>query len=177
MEPRRCKRCGQDKPLEQFEVIASGRKPVPEREYRRHVCRSCHAEDRAIRKTRCPDAFIRSAVHQLKYARRKEGIEFTATPDEVIRIYYEQKGLCALTGLTLTYERTGRSGPVRWLDNPFNLTIDRIDPAGVYAPRNIMLTCKLVNYARGVMPMSDFIELCQLVVDNTGGTTPPLQRQ
>ncbi len=158
-----CCICAKTMPLARFERLPDTTAGNP---IYRKKCFDCRNEERAAHNTSTPEQYLRRAVSSLKYTRKKEGVTFLITAQDAIDTYYEQGGKCAITGLSLTHERTGKRGPQRWTDNPFNITIDRINPDGPYVPSNIVLTCKLANYARGVMPLHDFIDLCELVTQH-----------
>lgn len=61
--------------------------------------------------------------------------------DHCIDLYYEQQGLCALSGLRMTYS----SKP----NEPCQISIDRIDNSKNYVKGNVRLVCFWINNAMG----------------------------
>jgi hypothetical protein len=76
--------------------------------------------------------------------RDKRDITFNITLDDVMMVYEEQSGRCAISGIALTHSE----------ETPYtNASIDRIDPDLGYETANIRLVCSLVNIMR--MRLSD----------------------
>ena len=98
----------------------------------------------------------------LKDIRKRAGTVITI--EDLETLWVKQNGKCALTGLQMTYDHTGSS-----LDA---VTIDRIDPAGLYNLINIRLVSKWANMARSSLADDDFVSWCRLVVNGaTDGYT------
>lgn len=140
-------------------------KPVTNRQ--KYCCKICG--DRARRKD--PARIAQYKINQIKYtnssARRfisrllnKKSRNRHLDIDYVMGIYDAQKGLCALSGIKMTYI-SGR-GRV-----PTNISIDRIDSTKGYERGNIQLVCCALNVAKSNWRQDDFIELCRKVVEYT----------
>lgn len=97
---------------------------------------------------------------QLKYNRVKQGIEWSVTPEDLNILYAKQLGKCALTGVELTYLR-GNSE-----ESDFNISIDRINPAGGYTIENIQLVGKIINFLKRDLPEEKFIKIIKLLYNN-----------
>jgi hypothetical protein len=82
------------------------------------------------------------------------------TKEFLLRLYYEQKGRCALSGTKMT-SIVGK-GYVNT-----NLSIDRIDSSRGYVENNIQLVCYIVNVMKRDLPVKDFQEICQQVAVNS----------
>ena len=90
----------------------------------------------------------------MSYYRRRE----TLKDEEVLEIYKNQKGLCALTGREMTHIQG--EGRIRT-----NISIDRIDSNRGYLKENIQLVCADVNKAKQELSISEFKNLCKMVLE------------
>lgn len=72
------------------------------------------------------------------------------------RLYREQSGLCALTGLQMLL--IGDEG-----SREFLLSVDRIDSDGHYEPDNVQLVCRFANFWKSNSDNSRFKELIEIV--------------
>lgn len=90
---------------------------------------------------------------------KKEGFEFDLTKEFLIKMWDDQKGLCAITGtpMSLFAEETRHSNLV---------SLDRIDANKGYTVDNVWLVCSKINYAKGVQSYEEFVEMCKAVVEN-----------
>ena len=75
------------------------------------------------------------------------------TYEDLVNLWDNQKGLCALTGYTMSYT----IGDMR------KVSIDRVDSDKGYTKDNIQLVCRLTNKAKSNMPNDEFIAMCQAV--------------
>lgn len=96
-----------------------------------------------------PQSFI---AHLLKRPSRKALSEAF-----VVALYEKQQGKCALTGVTMTFDRTEGRRSVA------NISIDRIDSATGYEESNIQLVCLVVNRMKSNMSTQDFAFWCRAV--------------
>jgi len=67
------------------------------------------------------------------------------TIDDIREQFDMQKGLCALSGLTLLIPKSSGDQKIKY---PTNLSIDRIDSSLPYQKGNIQLVCLALNYAK-----------------------------
>jgi hypothetical protein len=73
-------------------------------------------------------------------------------------VYREQGGLCALSGVQMTYNQFGGKCPS-------NISIDRIDSTKGYELGNIQLVCALVNTMKMQYTKEELIKWCQKIVE------------
>ena len=125
------------------------------------MCQSCKAQKRVDRINANPKNYIGNLVTQLRYSRKKEGHVWDITPQQIHDLYLKQKGFCALSGVEMTHFRTHDEAGEK------NISIDRIDPEGLYAITNIQLVCKRVNYMKHNKDQKDFLNWVTLIYNNT----------
>jgi len=132
---RLCTSCGRVRKITQFELFKDGNY--------RGVCRDCVLAQRAKKTSATPEAYLKTAHVQLKSQRRKQGIEFSLTYEELCQMWETQGGRCALSGILMTHQRDGALGDGKQKD--FNASIDRINPQGPYSRENVQLVAARVN--------------------------------
>lgn len=82
------------------------------------------------------------------------------TKDDVLGLYLEQNGICALTGMEMKPFEKGRK---RARLRP---SVDRIDNNGNYTMDNIQIVCSVVNIMKNDLRQEDFTMLCSKVVEH-----------
>jgi len=82
--------------------------------------------------------------------------------DDLVKIYENQNGKCALTGWDMTMILG--NGNVHT-----NASIDRIDSSKGYVIDNIQFVCRIVNTAKSDLSQEDFINLCKIIINNQNG--------
>lgn len=88
-------------------------------------------------------------------------ISCEVTVDDIFNIFKFQNGLCALTGIELTYTAmTERDDSSNHILNPLNMSIDRVDPDIGYTLNNVRLVCAIVNKIKWTMFDEDLLILC-----------------
>jgi hypothetical protein len=99
-------------------------------------------------------------VGNAKARAKREGWDFNLTQEFLVKLWYIQEGLCAITKepLTLQTEETRWKGTL--------VSLDRIDSEFGYTQDNVWLVCIKVNYAKGVQTYDEFIEMCKKAVEN-----------
>ncbi len=89
---------------------------------------------------------------------RKSGIPFDLSVDDVLALYEDQGGKCALTGAELLWGIDTNRGPG-------TLSVDRIDALGPYTKENVRLVVHWANIARQRLTDAEFVDLCRAVVN------------
>ncbi len=84
------------------------------------------------------------------------GYQWDLEPEDIVNLYEEQEGCCALTGW-----------PIGWPDKGLTsiVSIDRIDSSEGYLKENIQLLHKDVNMSKQQHSQDYFIEMCKAVAD------------
>lgn len=84
----------------------------------------------------------------------------TVSLDDVLRLWVEQNGVCALSGAPMRVDLVGQ--------HDFRVaSIDRIDSAKGYEPGNIQWVCWGVNLMKQDMTLSTFLRWCCRVAAHT----------
>lgn len=96
-------------------------------------------------------------AHLKRLLNRKERKHLTV--DFLTKVYELQNGLCALTGVPMTWETL--NGKVST-----NISIDRVDSSIGYEEQNIQLVCRIVNIMKNDLSLNEFIGWCRLVEQN-----------
>lgn len=106
-----------------------------------------------------PYAYIKFTLKQNKLFAKKRGIKNDLKVEDVNKLYLDQKGLCALSGVKLTYIR----GKGRQKNN---ISLDRINSSKDYQIKNIRLITDQLN--RSTYNYSDKVifKFAKLVIKN-----------
>jgi hypothetical protein len=82
------------------------------------------------------------------------------TVEDLMRKWFSQRGLCALSGIRMTWA-PGHHGPTAT-----SISIDRIDWALGYTDRNTRLICHCINSFRGRMSDAELLVVTRALVAN-----------
>lgn len=82
------------------------------------------------------------------------------TSDFIMALYEKQNGLCALSGIPLTWD--AKKGRVLT-----NLSIDRIDSSKGYDADNVQLVCRIVNIMKNNLSQDSFIVWCSKIAEKS----------
>lgn len=91
---------------------------------------------------------------------KARGILYLLTTEDLMRIWIEQGGRCALTGMPLSLEHGG----IGRMRSTQRASIDRKSSLGNYTPDNVHLVCLAVNIMKNDLTMEEFGFWCQRVV-------------
>lgn len=83
--------------------------------------------------------------------------------DNLLYLWNQQDGKCALTGLAMTY--TNASSDYYPSKHITNASIDRINPDETYTKENMQLVCRAANHMKYAYVQSTFIWLCKLIAE------------
>ena len=153
MDTQICSECRRELPKDEFETKESPRK----KPFTRTYCRECHQAKNNKSKSSNPRSYLANSCAQLKYARQKEGIEWHLTTSELIELWDEQEGKCALTGQFMTWYKG--EGP-----QDMNVSIDRIYPDKPYYKSNVQLVCYRMNIMKHTLNDSELYWWCKNLV-------------
>lgn len=94
----------------------------------------------------------------LRHGLKRRPTENPATIDDLMQKWTDQGGLCAITGIRMTW----RQGKVL----PTSISLDRIDPEGGYSSDNLRLICHAINAFRGRMTDDQMFNMALAIVAN-----------
>lgn len=133
-----------------------------ERHFRRHICNKCNAErqrehdielDSDIKLVKC----LRFRFLGARDRAIKNNIPFNLELQYIIDLWNSQNGICALSGLPMTFEL--KQGRV-----PTNVSIDKIDRTLGYTKGNIQLVCMACNQIKSDLTELEMYNFCKNIV-------------
>lgn len=150
-----CIRCNEEKPYTSFPKNY-GRTPKNNQRKREAVCTPCRIKRKNELISSCPERYIKNLFVHLNNKRGKvQGFNIIVTLEELIGLYYKQDGKCALSNITMTYNKDGTGKDNEYAQT--NISIDRINPSGNYQIENLQLICNQVNFIKHVLKQEDLL--------------------
>ena len=101
-----------------------------------------------------PEKYIK---HLLQKTERKH-----LSLEDVMNLLNKQDGKCALSGVTLTFEKKVGQNKVHT-----NLSIDRVDSNKGYEIDNIQLVAAIVNIMKSTLTVEELRQWCGAIVNNS----------
>ena len=161
-----CNRCKQKKHWSDI-------KPPTGTSYQKLFCYKClkakHKETYEKQKAKTGDGKSPSQVYRTslkgylsfllscaKSRTKSRSYDCRLTYEDLLGIYNEQSGLCALSGKTMTWG--SGEGRVKT-----HISIDRIDNKLGYTKDNVQLVCDFVNNMKSTLTNQELIEWCQAI--------------
>lgn len=131
--------------------------------------------------TRAVELAIQSIFHGAKHRAKGNGAynshgektgrrrKFNITQAHLLSLLKQQNGLCALSGIPLTFVTRKTIEEANAVGNPedfasTNVSIDRINPNFGYVYGNVQLVTSYANKAKGEMMTAEFLNFCMSVV-------------
>ena len=113
------------------------------------------------------DAHLKKIWKSADKRAKEKGISFTLQLEQVHDLYKKQQGLCAISGVLMTFATPPMKGDNRTykLYRRHNISLDQIVPSAGYDLINVQLVTVDVNRAKNFMLDNGFIEMCENVVD------------
>lgn len=153
-----CSRCQERKPVSDFSASSTTKTGY------RFECRQCRHESRKGNRSSLRYFLkqkITNAKHNLlngsKAKRSLYDSDSFVTVDDLLDIWNQQQGRCALTGRTMEHRNDiGR--------NVNNVSIDRIDNSLGYTKGNVRLVCLAANYMRNTMSDCELLQFAESLV-------------
>ena len=156
-EVRKCRVCKKQLPLDRFytDPGTGGRSRL------RTKCKTCTQNQIRDASSLTYQAFLAKVYSSSKHARLKGGFVWEITLRDIVDLWEEQNGRCAVTNLVMTHHRDGTG------HKDFNASIDRLNPNIGYTRDNIRLVCYAVNIMRHRMDESEFYFWIKSIYENS----------
>lgn len=154
-----CSKCGVERPKTALNFVKDSRHPSG----LSRTCRVCHrkmASTCNARKYYDIDRYLCHLVAQARCRARATRTEFALVRADARALYDAQAGLCAITRVPMTFDRS-ESRHV----HPTNVSLDRLNPNVGYVAGNVQLVCFVINMMKGEMPMDELTTWCRRVLD------------
>lgn len=158
MRTKTCIACKETKPLEDFPPVAN----TPRHKNatgRVNTCNTCTTNRRMKRQSGSMEIFLRELFTKSKSARQKK-FDWKIEPEDVIELWKEQEGRCALSGVYMTHHLD------RGERKEFNASIDRIRSNEGYIPGNVQLVCQRVNTIKNDLDEASLYWWVKNIYDN-----------
>lgn len=122
-------------------------------------CSVCRKKD-FKKRTSTFRGFFTNRLHSI--GTKRKDLKVAITIDDVMALWESQNGLCAITGLPMTwgYSENDNAG-----HRNSNASIDRIHNDADYTPDNIRLICMRANYMRGDQTDSELYFWCRAITE------------
>lgn len=133
------------------------------RHNRRYICKECFSIKQKNLNLNLSDNKKLSKCLRLRFlgARHRavnHNIPFNLTYDYVAELWDKQNGICALSGIPMTYNlREGRT--------PTNVSIDKVDRNLGYIQGNIQLVCMACNQIKSDLTDLEMYNFCKRIVE------------
>lgn len=118
-------------------------------------CKACeNIRIKARKDKQTPEQFLRNLYNNARHRTKKSGKPFELVFDDVMNLWNEQRGLCALTGVQMTHKSAGL----------YNGSIDRIDSSKEYTVDNI----QMVSVIAQIIKQDNDMETLKLLMKQIG---------
>lgn len=154
MNTKTCIVCGEEKTTAKFYKRPDGSVE--------NTCRRCRRRAEYKQQNNSPIDYLRNILAKAKYGAKKRDLEWDLNIDQVMQIWDEQNGRCALSGVLMQAAKDGKGR------KDLNVSLDRIDQdkGYLFAPRNVQLVCLRVNLIKHDMEERDLFWWCQNILEN-----------
>ena len=155
-----CHKCHQYKDESEFSANATKSKV---RHNRRNICRDCYTSNQKQHNLNLSDdkKLAKCLLFRFLGARDRalnKNIAFDLTYDYIVELWNKQNGICALSGIPMTYTlKEGRT--------PTNVSIDKIDRTLGYTQGNIQLVCMACNQIKSDLTDLEMYNFCKRIVE------------
>lgn len=126
-------------------------------------CHKCKVEQNKTARSRYSaeeklQKILQDRLTVAKERAKSKNIQFSITKEDLEYLWHKQNGLCAISGIPMTYEID--SGRVYT-----NVSVDKINPGKGYTLDNIQLVCMEVNQMKSDLDMQTLLFLCKSIIN------------
>lgn len=156
----KCHICGEYLPVEEFGISTH----YPYRDNHDARCRKCRTAQAVTRKKSYTDEEGLYKTLQMRFLCARErsqryNIPFNITKQYLEQLWNNQNGLCAISGIPMTYiQGEGRTST--------NVSIDQINPRKGYTIGNVQLVCMAVNQMKSDLTLPELYQFCNAIIEN-----------
>ena len=179
-----CSKCGELKPIHLFykhKASKDGHRPdckacldargkayrqqpdikARSRAYHKNYRSNVMTDDQKRRERASIDRWTRETPRHALYLSRSNALKRCPTENpislqQLLDLFSEQNGLCALSGIKMTWRK--------WRILPTSISLDRIDNAVGYIHGNVRLVCYSVNAFRNTMTDAEMLAMARAIV-------------
>lgn len=155
-----CSECKMYKSVDEFFHVTHNK-------YRKemsYMCKECKKKVRKEKVEELSDAesllnTMKIRLHDAKNRAKKKNLYFDLTLDDLMNLWTQQKGKCALTGFAMTY---------KYICNKYkySVSLDRINPEKGYTLDNLQLVCHAANMMKGTFSEDELLKFCNAIIKN-----------
>lgn len=122
-------------------------------------CKKCKKKQKLARLNTF-DGFMINLFKDLRDNAKKRKIDVHITLKDIMDLYKQQNGTCALSKIKLTYVATERQTDSEHILNKWNISVDRKKSGKPYTNNNIQLVCAIINRMKMDTSNDYFITIC-----------------
>lgn len=111
------------------------------------------------------NGYMRTLFGSIKRRAKKNGILVEISLNDLFDLYEQQKGLCALTGISMSHTHQNPDVVECHVKNMYNISVDRIDSDKNYVNDNIQLVCYIINNMKWDISNDKFVEVAKKVTE------------
>lgn len=104
---------------------------------------------------------INRRIKQIRNRSKETNSICDITREYILDLYKKQNGKCYFSGIEMKLISNGH----KINDNPYILSIDRINSSNGYTKDNIVLCCLCINIMKNSFETNKFLEICKTVID------------
>jgi len=157
---KHCNSCNSTKDVSEFNSDSKNSDGL------RSTCKQC-TKNTVEKYNSTFEGYIQNLFKDLISNAKKRNVIVNITKQDIINKYHEQAGLCKLSYIYMTHNKiNGLDKANIHVNNPYNISVDRIDSSKPYTKDNIQLICARVNIMKSNIPQNKFLEICKLIVKN-----------
>lgn len=95
-----------------------------------------------------------------KYRAKEIGVPFNLTVESLWKLWTDQEGKCALSGIPFNLTSSGGCGK----RHPYGPSLDRKTPSKGYVISNVRWVLNVVNYGINAWGQDTFFDVCRAIV-------------
>lgn len=151
------------------------RRPTHVNSGRTKSCKSCSAKltvskyPMPVNKTGC-NGLSGTHFFSIKNSAKIRKITFDVTPEFLWKLYEDQLGMCAISGVRIHLKDAIKNNSVDW--SVVTASLDRIDSSKGYQPGNVWWVHKRVNRLKNDFSMDELLYWSQAIVKQHGNPEP-----